>query len=65
MLTWHDFLEKYISKRILTVNFRVNNNKIKIDFTHYNARAFFLVYKKKYNTHNTKLISLHLTFNIF
>ena len=45
LIVVHDFLEKYISKRILILNFtltkRYNNNKIKITFTGCNRRAFF------------------------
>ena len=54
----HDFLEKYISKRILTVNFTLiklyNNNKIKIIFTqkrdHYSIlqQTQLFLFLKKY-----------------
>ena len=53
LIAAHDFL-KEIFKRILTVNFTLtklyNNNKVKITFTRYNARAFFSN-KIKYNKH--------------
>ncbi len=46
LIVAHDFLDKYISKQILIVNFILtkpyNNNRIKIVFTRCNARVFFI-----------------------
>jgi hypothetical protein len=51
LIAAYDFLEIYIFKQILTLNFTLtkpyNNNKIKITFTRCNARVFFLVIQKK------------------